>query len=87
MRTLTAIIIFLTGAVSVAYSYIGAYVELAQDMAGAETADEAAAPFFTLLDYILSGQAPPRFSTFLYIGALLIAISIVMLIVRRKEIK
>lgn len=85
MRILTLIIIFLTGVGMVVYSYIGTYLALMGRMKNAASADEAAAPFFQLLDYILSGQAPPRLSTFLYVGALLIAVSIVMLIVRPKE--
>lgn len=85
MRILIALCLFLIGAASVAYSYVGTYLQLAQEMRAAEDVDAASTPFFALLDYILSGEAAPRLTTFLYIGALAIAISIFMLIVRPKD--
>ncbi|MEO1251249.1 MAG: hypothetical protein AAFW81_02740 [Pseudomonadota bacterium] len=85
MRVVTGLIFLLTGIGCVVYSYIGTYLRLADDMANAEDVDAAATPFFALLGYILDGGAPPRLSTFLYLGALLIAISIVTLIVNPKK--
>lgn len=84
MRFITSILLFLAGCGLIAYSYIGAAVLFADDVG--KTADEGdpVSAFWMIIDLITGGTVP-RLSGFLYGGALLIAVSIVTLIVRRKR--
>jgi len=83
MRTFIAILLFLSGLGLIGYSYIGSYLELVREVEGSETFAEVSKPIETLFDYLMKGGAP-RVTSFLYTGALLIVISVVMLVVRRK---
>lgn len=83
MRIFIAILLFISGLGLVAYSYIASYVDVVREMEGSETLAEVSGPIETLIQYAMEGGAP-RVTTFLYTGALLIAISVVMFIVKRK---
>lgn len=83
MRILAAILLFLIGAASVAYSYIGSYVDVIRDMENSESFEETTGPIMQLFEYVLNGTAP-QLTPFLYIGAFIIAVSVVMLIMGKK---
>lgn len=84
MRVLTSILLILTGFGLVAYSYAGAYIQLLREMDRSETLEEVSNPIFQLIEYLLSGGAP-QMTNFLYLGLLLFAVGVVMLIVRPKK--
>lgn len=75
--------LFLAACGLVAYSYIGAYVQLVREMEQSETLEEVSAPVLQLFDYLATGGAP-QYTGFLYFGLLLFAIAVVNLIVRVK---
>ena len=84
MRILTSALLFVAACGLVAYSYIGAYVQLVREMEQSETLEEVSAPVLQLFDYLASGGAP-QYTGFLYFGLLLFAISVVNLIVVKKR--
>lgn len=83
MRLLSSALLLLAACGFVAYSYIGAYVELLREMERSETLDEVSVPILELIGYVAAGGAP-HYAGFLYFGLLLFAIAIVTLIVRDK---
>lgn len=84
MRILTSILLTLFGLGLVVYSYAGAYIELIREMDRSETVEEVSGPIFQLFEYLLTGGAP-QLSSFLYLGLLLFAVGVVLLIVRPKK--
>ena len=83
MRVLISALLILAACGFIAYSYIGAYVELLREMERSETLDEVSVPIMELMGYVASGGAP-HYAGFLYFGLLLFAIAVVALIVREK---
>ena len=67
----------------VAYSYVGALVTLAGEIERAETPNAGAASFMELVGYMMSGEIP-QMTNYLYGGAFLIVVAVIMLIVRKK---
>ncbi len=84
MRILASILLFLVGAASVAYSYVGSYVDVIREMERSESFDETTGPIMKLFEYMMNGTAP-QLTPFLYIGAFIIAVSVVMLIMGKKS--
>lgn len=84
MRILTSLLLMLAGLGCVAYSYIGAYVQLLREMEQSETLEDVSSPVLQLFEYLASGGAP-QLTSFLYFGLLLFTAGVVRLIVRRRE--
>ncbi len=84
MRILASILIFLTGGGLIAYSYVGALVELAGDVGQSVQSGNEASAFARIIDFVLSGEIP-QITGYLYFGLLLIVISIVILIRKRRS--
>lgn len=83
MRILISLAAFLLGLGLIAYSYVGAYVEIVQEMERSETMSEVQGPIMTLFAYLMNGGAP-QLPNYLYLGALLVVVAVVSLIVRRN---
>lgn len=83
MRILIAILIFLAGCGSVAYSYIAAFIQIATELETTKSVGAATSIMMETLQRIASGDIPQS-TGFLYFGALLIAFSFVYLIGKKK---
>ncbi|GJL94647.1 MAG: hypothetical protein DHS20C05_10520 [Hyphococcus sp.] len=83
MRILGAILLFLTGAASVAYSYIGAFVTLAGEVETSLYGDAPLTAVSKIFQFISAGEIP-QLTAFLYIGAFIIAVSVVILIMGKS---
>ncbi len=83
MRLLISALLLIAACGLVAYSYIGAYVELVREMERSETLDQVSVPVLQLMEYLVAGGAP-QYAGFLYFGLLLFAIAVVALIVRDR---
>ena len=82
MRVLTSLLFMLIGLGCVAYSYIGAYVQLLREMEQSETLEEVSTPVLRLFEYLATGGAP-QLTGFLYFGLLLFALGVVRFFVRQ----
>lgn len=83
MRILWAIFLIVAGCGAIIYSFIGSVIEFAGDVDKTAQTGDGLSAFFMILDFILAGEVS-RLTNFLYIGALMIAVAVVTLIVRRK---
>jgi hypothetical protein len=81
MKIVVSLLLFLAGAGSIAYSYVGSLVALAGDVERSVRADDGVSAFAKIVGFLLRGELP-QLTSFLYVGVLLIAIAIVNLIVK-----
>lgn len=81
MRIFISIVLFLAGAGSIVYSYVGSLVALAGDVERSLQAEDALSAFARIVGFLLRGELP-QMTRFLYVGVLLIAVAIVNLIVK-----
>jgi hypothetical protein len=84
MRVLSSIALILAGCGAIAWSYIGAFAKIGEEMSAAETPVSAFFQMFAVIDAIASGDIP-QMTGFLYGGLLLIAVAIVTLFFGRSK--
>jgi len=84
LRIIASILLFLTGCGLIAYSYIGAFFDLASEVELSVREGNDSSAFATIVDFVLSGEVP-QIPGFFYVGLLLIAFSVVNLIRSRKK--
>jgi len=84
LRVIASILLFLTGCGLAAYSYIGAFFDLASEVELSVREGNDRSAFATIVDFVLGGDAP-QIPGFFYVGLLLIAFSVVNLIRSRKK--
>ncbi len=69
---------FLAGLGAIAYSYIGVFAKIGQELSVAETPSSAVFQMFAVIEAIAAGDIP-QMTGFLYAGLLFIAVAVVML--------
>jgi hypothetical protein len=84
VRIITSIALFLAGCGLIAYSYIGAFFTLANEVEWSLRNGNDDSAFAVVVDFILSGEVP-QMPGFFYFGLLLIAFSVVNLIRNRTN--
>lgn len=84
MRILGAICLFLLGSGFVAYSYIGAFLRLGDELDKAQSPGEAFSMMMAIIEEIAAG-AVPQLTGFLYSGLLLIVIAIMYLFFGKRK--
>lgn len=84
MRVLIAIGMIFAGLGAIAYSYIGAFAKIGEELSLAETPVSAFFQMFAVIEAIASGDIP-QMTGFLYAGLLLIAVAIVTLFFGRSR--
>ncbi len=78
MRILTAILMLLAGAGAIAWSYLGAFAKVGEEMSLTEDPFTAFFRMLSVIEAIAAGDFP-QMTGFLYGGLLLIAVAVVML--------
>lgn len=84
MRIIASILLFLAGCGLIAYSYIGAFFTLANEVEQSVRSGNDSSAFATIIDFFLSGEVL-QMPGFFYFGLLLIAFSVVNLIRNRTS--
>ncbi len=84
MRIFISLLFFLAGVASVAYSYIGAFLRLGEELDRAQSPDEAFSMAMAILNAI-AGGAIPQLTGFLYFGLLLCVIALVYLFFGKRK--
>jgi hypothetical protein len=78
MRVLSSIALILAGCGAIAWSYIGAFAKIGEEMSAAEDPFTAFFQMLAVMESIASGDIP-QMTGFLYAGLLLIAVAVVTL--------
>lgn len=78
MKILISIALILAGLGAIAYSYIGAFAKIGEELSVAESPLSAVFQVMAVIEAI-AGGAIPQMTGFLYAGLLLIAVAIVNL--------
>jgi hypothetical protein len=84
LQIIASLLLFLAGAGCIAYSYIGAFLRLGDELSTAQTPGEAFFMVMAILNAI-AGGAFPQLTGFLYSGLLLCVIAIVMLFFGKRR--
>ncbi|MEO1135314.1 MAG: hypothetical protein AAFW68_01725 [Pseudomonadota bacterium] len=81
MKILISIALIVSGLGAIAYSYIGAFAKIGEELSAAETPASAFSMVITVLEALAAGEVP-QLTGFLYLGLLLIAVAVVTLIMK-----